>query len=334
MQNSFHIICDREDMRLDIFLSEKLSITRTKVKDMVEGGHVHVNGKIPKVSLKIKKSMEIEGKIPEEEPLNLVPENIPLEVLYEDEYFLAINKPTDMVVHPSFGHSSGTLVNAVLSYLKEPSIAQSAEGIANGKDGSEQLWKKSLEPGTLNLEPAHVNVRPGIVHRLDKGTTGVILVAKDSKTQEMLSHLFKERSVKKIYRAVVEGNTKRAEWTVEGNIGRHPIERKKMAVLKTGGRAAETAFKVLNALRRFTYLEAYPKTGRTHQIRVHLAHAGYPIVGDEIYGGKAKALAPRPLLHAYRIEFIHPVKDILMKIEAPVPVDMEEFVKAHGPEGL
>jgi 23S rRNA pseudouridine1911/1915/1917 synthase len=145
----------------------------------------------------------------------------------------------------------------------------------------------------------------------------------------MLSYLFKERNVKKTYRAIVEGNTKKEQWTVEGNIGRHPVERRRMAVLKTGGRTAETSFKVLRVLKGFTYLEAYPKTGRTHQIRVHLAHAGYPIVGDEVYGKKAKALMPRPLLHAYRIEFIHPVKDTPVKIEAPVPVDMEEFVKVH-----
>jgi 23S rRNA pseudouridine1911/1915/1917 synthase len=344
MQNSFHIICDREDIRLDVFLSEKLSITRTKVKDMVEGGHVRVSGKTPKASLKIKKSMEIEGEIPEDEPLSLTPEDIPLEVLYEDEYFLAINKPADMVVHPSFGHSSGTLVNAVLSYLGRGSEATGNKVQGTGiwnlesegdtermKDSTESLrgQKKNLEPGTWNLEPAHASVRPGIVHRLDKGTTGVILVAKDSKTQEMLSHLFKERNVKKTYRAIVEGNAKKEQWTVEGNVGRHPVERKKMAVLKTGGRSAETSFKVLTVLREFTYLEVYPKTGRTHQIRVHVAYAGYPIAGDEAYGKKAKTLAPRPLLHAYRIEFIHPVKDIPVKIEAPVPVDMEEFIKAH-----
>jgi 23S rRNA pseudouridine1911/1915/1917 synthase len=303
MPNSFHIICDQENIRLDVFLSEKLSITRTKVKDMVEGGHVRVNGKIPKASLKIKKSMGIEGEVPEDEPLSLTPEDIPLEVLYEDEYFLAINKPADMVVHPSFGHSSGTLVNAVLSYLENKSQ------ISN--------LKSQIDCG----------VRPGIVHRLDKGTTGVILVAKDSKTQEMLSHLFKERSVKKTYRTIIEGNAKKEQWTVEGNIGRHPVERKKMAVLKTGGRTAETSFKVLKILNGFTYLEAYPKTGRTHQIRVHLAYAGYPIVGDEPYGKKAKTLTPRPLLHAYRIEFIHPIKNIPVKIEAPVPVDIEEFIE-------
>jgi 23S rRNA pseudouridine1911/1915/1917 synthase len=322
MPNSFYFICDREDVRLDVFLSEQLSITRTKVKDMIEDGHVRVNGGIPKPSLKIRRSMEIEGEVPEEEPLSLVPEDIPLEVLYEDEYFLAINKPADMVVHPSFGHSSGTLVNAVLSYLKQPGTGHQADDI-----GYPNSRSPVPEPRTSNLEPASVNVRPGIVHRLDKGTTGVILVAKDSKTQEMLSQLFKERNVKKTYRAVAEGNPKKEEWIVEGNVGRHPVERKKMAVLKTGGRTAETSFKVLKTLKGFTYLEAYPKTGRTHQIRVHLAYAGYPIVGDEIYGKKAKALMPRPLLHAYRIEFIHPVKNIPVKIEAPVPVDMEEFME-------
>ncbi len=303
MLNSFRIVCDQEGTRLDVFLSEKLAVTRTKVKDMVEGGYVRVNGRIPKVSLKTKKSMEIEGEIPEEEPLSLTPEDIPLEILYEDEFFLAINKPADMVVHPSFGHSSGTLVNAVLAYLENKSqISNLKSQIAD-------------------------NVRPGIVHRLDKGTTGVILIAKDSKTQEILSHLFKERKIKKTYRAIVEGNPKKLEWTERGNIGRHPVERKKMTVLKTGGRSAETTFKVLKTIGRFANLEAYPKTGRTHQIRVHLAHAGYPIVGDETYGRKAKTLAPRPLLHAYKIEFTHPVKDVPVKIKAPVPADMEEFIK-------
>jgi 23S rRNA pseudouridine1911/1915/1917 synthase len=336
MHNNFHIICDQEDMRLDVFLSEKLSITRTKVKDMLESGHVRVNGKTPKVSLKIRKSMEIEGEVPEEEPLSLVPENISLEILYEDKYFLAINKPADMVVHPSFGHSSGTLVNAVLAYLGQGSGFRAQEPIETADPGQVRQMEHEGAGGFVVADPrspvpgpGFANIRPGIVHRLDKGTTGVILVAKDSKTQEMLSDLFKERSVKKTYRAIVEGNAKKEQWTVEGNIGRHPVERKKMAVLKTGGRTAKTAFKVLKTLRGFTYLEAYPKTGRTHQIRVHVAYAGYPIAGDETYGKKSKTLAPRPLLHAYRIEFIHPVKNIPVKIEAPVPVDMEEFIKAY-----
>lgn len=327
MQNSFHIICDHENVRLDVYLSEKLSLTRTKVKDMVEKGHIRVNGKIPKPSLKTKIPMEIAGEIPEEEPLELVPENIPLEILYEDEYLLAINKPADMVVHPSFGHSSGTLVNAILAYLKEPAAVQGAERITKERDGWDELSDSGLKPQASNLEPAYGAVRPGIVHRLDKGTTGVILIAKDSKTQEMLSGLFRERAVKKTYRAIVEGNVKKTEWIKKGNIGRHPVERKKMTVLKTGGRTAETGFRVLKALGGFTYLEAYPKTGRTHQIRVHLAHAGYPIVGDGTYGKRARALASRPLLHAYRIEFDHPLKGMPLKIEAPVPADMEEFIE-------
>jgi len=337
MHNSFHIICDREDIRLDVFLSEKLSITRTKAKDMIEGSNVHVDGKIPKPSLKIKKSMEIEGEIPEEKPLSLAPEDIPLDILYEDEYFLAINKPANMVVHPSFGHSSGTLVNAVLSHLGQRKNGKNNDRCAGTTAalGRPLRWDEKVSiihhPSSIGLYDR--GVRPGIVHRLDKGTTGAILVAKDSKTQEMLSHLFKERSVKKTYRAIVEGEAKKEQWTVEGNIGRYPVERKKMAVLKAGGREAETSFKILKKLGGFTYLEAYPKTGRTHQIRVHLAHVGYPIVGDEAYGKKAKTLASRPLLHAYRIEFTHPIKNISVKIEAPVPADMEEFFKAHGPEG-
>jgi 23S rRNA pseudouridine1911/1915/1917 synthase len=294
---------------------------------MVEQGHIRVNGKIPKPSLKTKIPMEIAGEIPEEGPLELVPENIPLEILYEDEYLLAINKPAGMVVHPSFGHSSGTLVNAILAYLKEPAAVQGADRITKEKDGWDELPGRDLKPQASNLEPVYAAVRPGIVHSLDKGTTGVILIAKDSKTQEMLSGLFKDRTVKKTYRAIVEGNTKRTEWIIKGNIGRHPVERKKMAVLRTGGRTAETGFRVLKTLEGFTYLEAYPKTGRTHQIRVHLAHAGYPIVGDGTYGRKAKALAPRPLLHAYRIEFDHPLKGIPLRIEAPVPADMEEFIE-------
>jgi len=325
MQNSFFITCDREDIRLDIFLSEKLSLTRTKVKDMIDGGHVRVNGSVPKPSLKTKQSMEITGEIPEEEPLELAPEDIPLEILYEDEYLLAVNKPAGMVVHPSFGHSSGTLVNAILAYLDKGSGLR----VKGSNDYSQDYY---LQPSTFNLQSATAlgaAIRPGIVHRLDKGTTGVILIAKDSRTQEMLSGLFKERTVKKTYRAIVEGNAKKMEWTVEGNIGRHPVERKKMALLGTGGRTAETGFKVLKTLGRFTYLEAYPKTGRTHQIRVHLAHAGYPIVGDETYGKKAKTQASRTLLHAFRIEFNHPVKNMPLKIEAPVPADMEEFIKTH-----
>ncbi|HOG39823.1 MAG TPA: RNA pseudouridine synthase, partial [Syntrophorhabdaceae bacterium] len=177
-----------------------------------------------------------------------------------------------------------------------------------------------------------VSFRPGIVHRLDKDTTGVILVAKDSKTQEMLSALFKERNVRKTYRAVVEETIAENGLIIEGNIGRHPIDRKKMAVLKDGGRSAYTEMRVIERLDGFTYVEVYPKTGRTHQIRVHLSHIGHPIVGDIVYGRRARLLTKRPFLHAYRIEFIHPVNNAPIFIEAPVPDDIEEFVKSKKRE--
>lgn len=314
MTDSFRIICDINDIRLDVFLSEKLSLTRTKVKEMIDGGHVRVDGRTPKPAIRLKEHMEIAGEIPREAPLDLAPEEIPLDILYEDDYFLAVNKPADMVVHPSFGHSSGTLVNAVLGYLER-------QGFRFQVSGSERQEGRDGDRTT--------GVRPGIVHRLDKGTTGVILVARDGRTQERLSGLFKDRKVRKTYRAVVEGAPVLDSWTVEGNIGRHPVERKKMAVLRSGGRQAVTGFKVLERLEGFSYVEAYPATGRTHQIRVHLNHAGHPVVGDETYGRKAKRSAPRPLLHAYRIELVHPVTLRPVLIEAAIPADMRDFVEKH-----
>jgi len=348
MSNTFHITCEEDGARLDVLLSERLSLTRTKVKDMIEGGHIRIAGKSPKPSLKVKRLMEIEGEIPQEEPLTLVAQAIPLDILYEDEYMLAINKPSDMVVHPSLGHKEGTLVNAVLAYLGRraesgergaESREQRAEGrgTRDGECGAKDEGRgtrneqgkttPNTERRTPNAEPAGSAMRPGIVHRLDKGTTGVIIIAKDRKTQEMLSSLFKERSVRKVYRAIVEGIPKENEWNVEGNIGRHPVERKKMAVLKEKGRSSLTGFKVLEKLDGFAYVEAYPKTGRTHQIRVHLAYSGHSIVGDALYGKRAKRLAGRPLLHACTIEFVHPIRKEPVSIEAPVPEDMVEFIR-------
>ena len=208
-----------------------------------------------------------------------------------------IDKPKDMVVHPSAGHRKGTLVNAVLSHLRE---------VSSGDE------------------------RPGIVHRLDKGTTGVIIVAKDRKTQEALSRQFHERSVEKVYRAVVEGVVGNDEGVVEGLIGRHPKDRKRMDLVAKGGRYSFSRFKVLQRLAGFTYVEVYPKTGRTHQIRVHMSHAGHPIVGDELYGKRARKLADRPLLHAYRIVFDHPATGVRLRVEAAVAADMETFVREHA----
>jgi 23S rRNA pseudouridine1911/1915/1917 synthase len=304
MESKFRIVPDKDNIRLDMYLAETLLLTRAKAQGLIAGGHVRISNKVPKPSLKVKRGMEIEGELVTEEPTSLCPENIPLTILYEDEYLLAINKPIDMVVHPSCGHRSGTLVNAILSHLGRPA--------AQGDSGSTDKQ------------------RPGIVHRLDKDTTGVILVAKDPKTQEALSSQFHDRKVEKIYRAVVEGSVKKEEDVIEGSMGRHPTLRKKMALLAKGGRYSMTRFKVIRRLRGFTYLEAYPKTGRTHQIRVHMASIGHPIVGDELYGKKAKRLVSRPLLHAYKILIEHPVRKAPLRVEAPVPQDFEEFIDAHA----
>jgi len=329
MENRFRIRSDEEGKRLDTFLSGKLSVTRTKIKEMFEEGHVRIAGRIPKPSLTTKIGMEIEGEIPEERPLVLTPQDIPLDILYEDDFFLAVNKPKGMVVHPSFGHKEGTLVNAILSYLG---------GAAGHGPWSTEASETPTDEVCVSCPPFSCfatqdrvfTARPGIVHRLVKGTTGVILVAKDPKTQEMLSDLFKERAVEKTYRTITEGLPERDDGVVEGNIGRHPANRKKMAVLARGGRSAVTRFKVIRRLQGYAYIEVYPRTGRTHQIRVHLAHIGHPVVGDETYGKRAKHLCDRPLLHAYRIAFLHPVSGSQVVIEAPVPDDMEKFIASHA----
>jgi 23S rRNA pseudouridine1911/1915/1917 synthase len=297
MEDSFRLVSDEDGVRIDVYLSERLSLPRSRVKSLIEEGHVRVENNIPKPSLKLKKNLAIEGEIVREEPSSLVAEDIPVTILYEDEYLLVIDKPKDMVVHPSLGHRTGTLVNAILNYVGE-----------EGRPGDE---------------------RPGIVHRLDKGTTGVIVVAKDSKTQEVLSRQFHERSVEKVYRAVVEGVVRDEEGIVEGDIGRHPVERKRMALVDKGGRYSFSFFKVLKRLKGFTYVEVRPKTGRTHQIRVHMNHVGHPVVGDELYGKRAKRLAERPLLHAFRIAFNHPVHGTRLTVEAPIPADIEAFVREH-----
>jgi 23S rRNA pseudouridine1911/1915/1917 synthase len=297
MEDKFRLRADRDDVRIDVYLSEMLSLPRSRIKKMIEEGHVRVGDRVAKSSSKVRRDVEIEGEITAEEPTVLVAEDIPVGILYEDAFLLVIDKPKDMVVHPSSGHRRGTLVNAVLNHVT---------GAGQGDE------------------------RPGIVHRLDKGTTGVIIIAKDRKSQETLSHQFHERTVEKTYRAVVEGVMEKDEGVVEGAIGRHPKDRKRMDLVARGGRHSLSRFTVLRRLDGFTYVEVYPKTGRTHQIRVHMSHAGHPIVGDDLYGRHAKRLADRPLLHALRISFDHPATGDRITVEAPVPDDIETFVRCHG----
>jgi 23S rRNA pseudouridine1911/1915/1917 synthase len=297
MEDKFHFFSDKDDVRVDAYLAGKLSLPRARVKNLIEEGHIRVDNRIPKPSMRLKKDSEIEGEITRETPFLLVAEDIPVKILFEDDYLLVIDKPKDMVVHPSAGHRQGTLVNAVLNYVRE-----------SDREGDE---------------------RPGIVHRLDKGTTGVIIIAKDRKTQEMLSREFHERKVEKVYRAVVEGAVRDQQGIVEGELGRHPKDRKKMALVPRGGRYSFSEYRILERLKGFTYVEVYPKTGRTHQIRVHMASIGHPIVGDDLYGKIAKRHAVRPLLHALKIGFEHPATKERLSVAAPVPADMEEFVEKH-----
>ena len=297
MDDSFRFLSDEDDVRIDIYLSARLSLPRSRIKSLIEDGHVRVENKTTKPSFKLKKNLVIEGEIAQEEASSLVAEDIPVTILFEDDYLLVINKPADMVVHPSLGHRGGTLVNAMLGYLNEKERAD--------------------------------DERPGIVHRLDKDTTGVIIVAKDGTTQDALSRQFHERTVGKVYRAVVEGAVRDEEGIVEGDIGRHPVDRKRMALVERGGRHSFSFYKVLKRLKDFTYVEIHPKTGRTHQIRVHMNHIGHPIVGDGLYGKRAKRLAERPLLHALRIAFDHPVTGARLTVEAPVPADIEAFLQEH-----
>ena len=298
MERKFRLVSSKDDVRIDMYLAEALALTRAKAQELIAGAHVRVHGTIPKPSLKLKKGMEIEGEVVLEVPAGVLPEEIPLAVLYEDDYLVAVDKGVGMVVHPSFGHTSGTMVNAILAYLGRP-----AETSADS--------------------------RPGIVHRLDKDTTGVIIIAKDTKTQEALSAQFHDRVVEKVYRAVVEGSMAREEGRVEGKIGRHPTQRKKMAMVSKGGRDSLSRYKVLTRLEGFTYVEVYPRTGRTHQIRVHLASIGHPVVGDELYGRKARKLTVRPLLHAHKITFEHPATKLPLSLEAPIPQDFTEFIDEH-----
>jgi 23S rRNA pseudouridine1911/1915/1917 synthase len=297
MDDTFSVIADRNDMRIDAFLAECLSLPRSRIKVLIEENHVRLDGKAVKPSLKLKSGQIIEGEIPPLEAPVIAAEDIPMSVLFEDRYLLVVDKPKDMVVHPSAGHHQGTLVNAILNHIQH--------------------------------EDHTDDQRPGIVHRLDKGTTGVIIIAKDVRSQERLSNQFHGRTVEKVYRAIVEGNMRDLEGVIEGNLGRHPIDRKKMALVDKGGRASLSRYKVIKRLKAFTYVEVFPKTGRTHQIRVHLNSIGHAIVGDDLYGRQSKRLTDRPLLHALRISFDHPVTGKRMTVEAPIPEDMAAFVAEH-----
>ena len=281
---------EQQNIRLDKIISElERDISRTAIQRMIEEGNILVNGNKVKTSYKVldKDLITIQKEEPKE--TDLVPQDIPLNIIYEDDDMLIINKEKGMVVHPGAGNPDGTLVNAIMAKCKD-----SLSGIG-GK------------------------IRPGVVHRIDKDTSGLVIIAKNDKTHINISEQIKNREVEKTYLALVRGNIKENEAVVNMPIGRSTKDRKKMAVDKKG-KEAITEFKVLQRYDGFTYIEVKIKTGRTHQIRVHMAEIGYPIVGDEVYSNGRNPFGIKgQMLHAAKLGFIHPTTKKKVEFEAPLP---------------
>ncbi len=302
MEEQYTLVTEAEinGIRLDKYLSDRLpdAITRSFLQKLIKEEQVTVDGRLQKANYKLKPEQTIQITIPPAEETEILPEDIPLDILYEDNDLLIVNKPKDMVVHPSAGHYSGTLVNAIMFHCKE-----SLSGI-NGE------------------------IRPGIVHRIDKDTTGSLIICKNDESHLKIAEQIKEHSVKRIYRGIVSGTFKESEGTVEGNIGRHPIDRKKMAIVTKGGKPAITHYRVLEQFKNASYMEFRLETGRTHQIRVHMASIGHPLLGDTVYGN---AKNPYKLngqtLHAMTIGFIHPTTGEYLEVSAPIPEYFDALIK-------
>lgn len=290
------IFSDTKGERLDKFISEKLGLSRTHVQGLIDDEKVSVNGKCAKASLKTEEGMAISVEIPDLVPLDILPEKIALDIVYEDDDVLVVNKPKGMVVHPANGNESGTLVNAVLAHC-----GNQLSGI-NGV------------------------IRPGIVHRIDKDTSGILVIAKNDQAHIKLAEQLKEHSMTRVYVAVVRGRFKSATGTISAPIGRNPKDRKKMAVVPTG-KYAVTHYKVIKELDDCSIVEVRLETGRTHQIRVHMAYIGHPLLGDAVYGnGKNKYGFVGQALHAKILGFRHPRTDEYMEFSSILPKEFLELL--------
>lgn len=292
---------DEEGLRLDQFLAQMLTAqSRSYLQKLIRNGHILVNGNAKKPSYDVKEGDEIIVTLPTPVPLDVQAEDIPLNIIYEDVNLIVINKPAGLIVHPAAGHFDHTLVNALVYHCGR------------------------------NLSCIGGVLRPGIVHRLDRDTSGCIVVAKDDTTHNGLTKQFQGREVNKEYLAIVAGKVKELRGTLSTMIGRHPVHRKRMAVRYDTGREAVTTYEVLERFQMATLLNLKLGTGRTHQIRVHMSHMGHPVLGDEEYGKKKSRLSgieiPRQMLHAYKLGFVHPVKNEWMEFTAPIPQDMEDLL--------
>lgn len=282
--------------RADVFLAAKLGVSRSNMQKLLEDGRVKRGEKIIKANYKVRAGEMFVVDIPEPEPIEAVPENIPLDIIYEDDDVVVLNKARGMVVHPAPGNYTGTLVNALLYHCS-------------------------------NLSDINSAIRPGIVHRLDKDTSGIMIVAKNDAAHISLSQQIQSKTAVRTYLAVVRGNIKTDSGTIETQIARDKTDRKKMAVVKEGGRDAITDYEVLERFGKYTLVRCKLRTGRTHQIRVHMEYLGYPLVGDPKYSPMKTPFGIKgQALHSHTLEFTHPRTGERMKFEAPLPEDMHKII--------
>ena len=298
MSDERELRADKSGERLDVFVARSIpELTRSRASKLIDEGLVSVDGtQASKVSKKLSAGQRVAVTIPPPKPTKIEPEAMPLSIVYEDGDLLVVDKPAGMAVHPSPGHSSHTLVNGILAHCDDLS------GIGGVK-------------------------RPGIVHRLDKDTSGLIIVAKNDAAHVSLARQLKERKVEKMYVALVEGCVTPPEGRIEAPIARDVKHRRRMAVVENG-RDARTSYRVLREIGRRTLLEVRPQTGRTHQIRVHLASIGHPITGDALYGRRGDAPVARQFLHARRLVFLHPRTGERLELEAPLAEDLQQALEA------
>ena len=300
MENYLFEIQENQQMRLDKYLTEQFpEQTRSYLQKLIKDGEVLVNGKTVKAGYQLTKGDEVSVNIPEPKELDVEPQKMDLDIVYEDDDVILINKPKGMVVHPAPGHTTDTLVNGLLYHCKD------------------------------NLSGINGVARPGIVHRIDRDTTGILIVCKNDMSHNSIAAQLKEHSITRRYRALVHGNVKNDTGTVEGPIGRHPVDRKKMSINERNGKPAVTHYTVLERFGNYTLIECVLETGRTHQIRVHMTSIGHPLVGDEVYGPAKcpfKGLQGQSL-HAMVLGFVHPRTGEYMEFSAELPEYFEDLLK-------
>ena len=297
--NSWFVEKERDNTRIDKFLNEQMAdISRSYIQKLIKDDLVTVDLRPVKANYKVKEGDRVEVTLPEPVSLDIEPENIPLDIIYEDEDVLLVNKPKDMVVHPSAGHMDGTLVNALLYHCKD------------------------------SLSSINGVMRPGIVHRIDKDTTGLLIICKNDKAHNCIAEQLKVHSITRRYHAIVWNNLSEDEGKIDAPIGRHPIDRKRMAVNYKNGKSAVTHYKVLERFGKYTYIECTLETGRTHQIRVHMTSIGHPLIGDTVYGSDRQPFKTQgQVLHAKVFGIVHPTTGKYMEFETPLPEYFEAILE-------